>query len=94
VPAQVKAVDTFWGIKFNDAKLALGLITPGKAALHVIAPGAGAGGVGIQGSPPVQHFVTFSGTLEATPAETMNRLNATLDLKRPVSVRVHALQSR
>jgi len=94
VPAQVKAPNARWGIKFNAEKLALGLITPETAASHVIAPGAGAGGVGIESSPPAQHFVTFAGVLEAPPAETMNRLQSTLDLKRPVSVQLHALQSR
>ncbi len=94
VPAQVKAANTYWGIKFNDARLALGLVTPGMAAHHHVAPGAGAGGVGIESSPPGQHFVTFAGKLDAPPAETMNRLQSTLNLKRPVSVRLHALQSR
>ena len=40
---------------------------PGPAALHHIAPGAGAGGVGIENSPPAQHFVTFAGLLETPP---------------------------
>jgi hypothetical protein len=63
------------------------------AAIHCVAPGSGAGGVGIENSPPAQHFVTFGGILVASPAETMNRLRSTLDLKRPASIQVHALQS-
>lgn len=94
VPAQVKAPHTYWGIKFNPDHLALGLVTPETAALHVIAPGSGAGGVGIEGSPPAAHFVTFAGLLQASPAETMNRLRSTLDLRHPVAVRLHAIQSR
>jgi hypothetical protein len=94
VPAQVKALNTHWGIKFNAEKLALGLVTPETAALHYVAPGSGAGGVGIESSPPARHFVTFAGILEVTPAETMNRLQTTLDLKRPVEVVLHAIQSR
>jgi hypothetical protein len=94
VPAQLKARDTFWGVKYNADKLALGLITPEAATFHHIAPGAGAGGVGIESSPPAQHFVTFAGLLETSSAETMNRLQTTLDLKRPVEVRVHSLQVR
>ncbi|MBN2506440.1 MAG: hypothetical protein JXQ71_07085 [Verrucomicrobia bacterium] len=43
---------------------------------------------------PAQHFVTFAGRLETDVAETMNRLQATLDLKRPVAVRLHAMQAR
>jgi hexosaminidase len=94
VPAQVKAPNTYWGMKHNPDRLALGLITPETATQYVIAPGAGAGGVGIEGSPPALHFVTFAGLLTAPPAETMNRLQATLDLKRPAGVRLHSVQAR
>jgi hypothetical protein len=94
VSAQVTAQNTWWSIKFNRDKLALGLITPETAASHRIGPGAGAGGVGIENSPPAQHIVTFAGILETSPAETMNRLRAALDLKRPVRVSVSALQAR
>jgi hypothetical protein len=94
VPAQVEAPNTYWGIKFNDDKLALGLITPETPALHHVAPGSGAGGVGIESSPPAQHFITFAGILQSAPAEVMNRLQQTLDLKRPVSVRVYGWESK
>jgi hypothetical protein len=94
VPAQVKAPNTYWGIKHNSARLALGLVTPETSTLHVVAPGAGAGGVGIESSPPALHFVTFAGLLTAPPAETMNRLRTTLDLKRPAGVRLYSLQAR
>jgi hypothetical protein len=93
VPAQVKAAGARWGIKYNDSKLALGLVTPETAALHHVAPGAGAGGVGIENSPPAQHFVTFAGVLDTTPTETMTRLQTTLNLKRPVGIRLHSLQA-
>ena len=41
VPAQVKAPDVFWGIKFNADKLALGLVTPGDRRRHRHRPGCG-----------------------------------------------------
>jgi hypothetical protein len=94
VPAQVKAPNTLWGMKYNADQVAVGLITPGAAGLHVVAPGAGAGGVGIEGSSPTRHFVTFAGGLTASAAETMNRLQTTLDLTRPVEVRLYAIQGR
>jgi hypothetical protein len=94
VPAQVRAPKVAWGVKYNSDQLALGLTTPGAAAVHHIAPGAGAGGVGIESSPAVMHFATFAGQLETTPAETMARLQATLDLQRPIAVRVYAVQQR
>jgi hypothetical protein len=94
VPAQVRAPNTQWGVKFNAERLALGLVTPGTQTLHHVAPGAGAGGVGIENSPPAKHFVTFAGMIETSAAETMNRLASTLDLKRPVGVSIYAIQSR
>jgi hypothetical protein len=94
VPAQVKAPNTYWGIKHNADRLALGLVTPETAAQHVVAPGAGAGGVGIESSTPALHLVTFAGLLTASPAETMNRLQTTLDLQRPAGICLHAIQAR
>jgi hypothetical protein len=94
VPAQVKAPNTYWGVKYNADRLALGLVTPETAAPHVVAPGSGAGGVGIEGTPPAFHFVTYGGLLSASPADTMNRLQTSLNLRNPPEVRVHALQTR
>jgi hypothetical protein len=72
----------------------LGLVTPETATLYVIAPGAGAGGVGVEGTPPALHFVTFAGLLTASPAVTMNRLQTTLDLNHAAGVRLYSLQAR
>lgn len=94
VPAQVKVPRAQWSIKFNPDGLALGLATPEVAAHHCVAPGAGAGGVGLEHSAEVSHFVTYAGRLEAEPAETMNRLRTTLDLKNQPAVVVHALQAK
>ncbi len=94
VSAQVKTQDVYWGIKFNADKLAVGLATPETAAFHHIAPGAGAGGAGIESSPLASHFVTFAGRLNTTPADTMNRLCQTLNLKNPPAVIVHEIQAR
>ena len=94
VAAQVEARGTHWGVKFNDQKLALGLLTPETAACHHVGPGAGAGGVGIEGSPEASHFVTFAGVLEAEPRQTMIRLRNTLDFKAQPVVILHAVQPR
>jgi hypothetical protein len=94
VPAQVKASNTKWGIKFNRDGLAVGMTTPETAAFHHVAPGAGAGGVGIENSPPAAHFVIFAGRLAQDAAETMNRLQQTLDLRNQPEIRLHALQAR
>jgi len=94
VPAQVKAGGVHWAVKFNQEKLALGMTTPEVAASFVVAPGAGAGGVGIERSPPASHFVTFAGLLEAEPKEVMEQLRRTLDFKNQPEVILHALQAR
>ena len=92
--AQVKAPNAQWGIKFNPQKLALGIATPETAALHYVAPGAAAGGVGIEASPPASHFVTFAGVLEAGPAETMRRLQETLDFRKQPEVVLGAVEEK
>ena len=94
VSAQVKAANAYWGIKHNPDRLALGLVTPEAPAQYVSGPGAGAGGVGIEGATPALHFVTFAGLLTAPPADTMNRLQDCLDLKRLAVVRLYPLQAR
>jgi hypothetical protein len=94
VPAQVKMPKVHWAVKYGPDKLAMGLVTPEAACSFRIAPGAGAGGIGIEQSPPASHFVTFAGALTATPAETMRRLQQTLDLRNPPETVRHAMQKR
>jgi serine/threonine protein kinase len=93
VPAQVKAAGAHWGIKFNDQKLALGMAIPETAVSMCIAPGSGAGGVGIEGSVPASHFITFGGMLDCAPQETMTRLQQTLDFRNPPEVVVHSVET-
>ncbi|NQT52668.1 hypothetical protein HQ576_11480, partial [bacterium] len=94
VKAQVKASGVTWCVKFLPGKLALGLATPGVATRHVVGPGAGAGGVGLEGSPTASHFVLFGGTLDLEPAETMKRLATTLDFRKQPAVTLHAIQPK
>ncbi|HEY3321259.1 MAG TPA: beta-N-acetylhexosaminidase [Planctomycetota bacterium] len=94
VSAQVKVGGAHWCVKYGADKLALGLLTPETAANHVFAPGAGAGGVGIENSPLAAHFVTFGGTLSAEPAEAMNYLCKTLDLRNQPEVFLGTIESR
>jgi len=89
----VKGGNVHWGIKFNDQKLGFGMATPETAATYCIAPGPGAGGVGIEGSIPTSHFVTYAGLLDDTPAATMNRLQETLDFRNPPEVVLYALEA-
>jgi len=94
VAAQVKAGGAHWGVKFIPEKWALGVVTPETASRHVIAPGAGAGGVGIEGGEGASHFVIYAGALGEKPAGLMNRLQRTLDFRNPPEVTLHAVQAR
>ncbi len=95
--SQVKVQRVHWAIKYHssgDRRLALGLVTPELAANFVVGPGSGAGGVGIENSPPATHFVTYAGVLEADPAETMKRLEQTLNFRNQPQVMLYALEHR
>jgi len=90
----VKAGGAYWGVKFIPGKWALGMATPETATRHVVAPGAAAGGVGIEGGRGASHFVIYAGTLEGNPAELMNRLARTLDFRNQPQITLHAIQAR
>jgi hypothetical protein len=70
------------------------MVSPERPLRFVVAPGAGAGGVGIERSPEAAHFVTFAGQLETEPRETMERLRQTLDLSHQPRVTLYRMQSR
>ncbi len=94
VAGQVKVARANWAIKWNQQKLALGMAAPEVAARFVVGPGAGAGGVGIEGGPPAGHFITFAGVLRQSPDETMQRLQQTLDFTNQPKVVVWKLQEK
>ena len=91
--AQVHVKDVFWSVKHN-ARLALGLVTPEAPAFHHVAPGDGAGGVGIEASRPVNHFITYGGVLAGKPRELMERLSRTLSFRAQPHVTVFAVQKK
>jgi hypothetical protein len=95
VAGQVKANGALWGIKWSPDRLALGMATPDAPAQHVIAPGSGAGGVGIEGGRSAAgHFVTFGGQLPTEPRETMERLRQSLGFRTPPKITVHRLEAQ
>jgi len=94
VGAQVKADGAQWGAKFIAGTLALAMLTPDVKARHVIAPGGGAGGVGIEGRETASHFVIYAGTLAGEPADLMNRLQRTLDFRNQPEVTLHRIQAK
>jgi len=94
VDAQVKAGGAHWGVKFIPKKWALGMLTPETATRHVVAPGAGAGGVGIEGGEGASHFAIYAGAIVGKPDEVMKSLQSTLDFRNPPEVTLYATQAR
>jgi len=94
VSAQVKAAGTQWVVKFNREGLTLGLVAPEAPASFVVAPGAGAGGVGIESSPPVSHFVTYGGPSTEPPKQLMERLRQTLAFRDQPETVLYALETK
>jgi len=94
VSAQVHAGGAHWGAKFLPDKWLLGMLTPEVATTHVIAPGAGAGGVGIERGGGASHFIIYAGTLNDKPADLMSRLQRTLDFRNPPEITLQAAQAR
>lgn len=94
VAAQVKAGGAQWAVKFNREGLVLGLITPEMPASFVIAPGSGAGGVGIESSPPISHFVTYGGQCQEQPQQLMERLRQTLAFRDQPEVVLYAVERK
>lgn len=83
-----------WAVKYNDQGLALGLLTPERKHPMAIAPGSGAGGVGVSGAPGVTHAITFGGRLDRPAREVMEQLRQTLTLAQPVGVQCHSVEIR
>ncbi len=82
------------GVKFLREGLALGLVSPDQRGSFCIAPGADAGGVGIENSPPISHFVTFGGHLTGEPKTRMESLRQTLALGDQPEVVLYAVQRK
>ena len=92
--AQAHGRGVSWAIKFNAQQLALGLAVPEANVTGVVGPGGGMGGVGVEYSTPVSHFVTFGGTLAAEPRAVMEGLCHALDVRNPPVVTLYALEPR
>jgi hypothetical protein len=89
---QERRPNVHWGAKFVPGSILLALITPEVAATHVVGPGAGMGGVGVEGSPPVAHFIIYGGPCPPSPKETLDQLRAGLDYRNQPAVEAYAVQ--
>ncbi|MGL6194747.1 MAG: glycoside hydrolase family 20 zincin-like fold domain-containing protein [Thermoguttaceae bacterium] len=91
---QVAGNNVTWGIKYDESKLALGLVTPESPTNFRVGPGGEMGGVGIESSVPRYHFVTFGGILTDTPENIMNTLQQTYNWKNQPVVKVTPLKKK
>ena len=92
--AQMKRNRVSWSAKHRPDGLLLALLTPETKALHVVGPGGGWGGVGLEGSVPVAHFVTYGGTVAGGVKQALDTLQQTLSLRDRVSVTVCREEAR
>jgi hypothetical protein len=94
VQGQVRAAGQRWAMKSNDEGVILGMATPEVPANFVIGPGAGAGGVGIENSPPASHFVTVAGCCGESPGEFLADLTQSLNYRNQPIVILYGIQAR
>ena len=90
--AQVKRRHVTWSAKCQPDGLLLALLTPDVKAYHVVAPGAGAGGVGIERSPPATHFITYGGLASGDPKELLDTLRQTLSLREQAETTLYGIE--
>ena len=76
--------DTTWCAKFRADGFLLGNLTPEVATTHMVGPGGGWGGVGVEGGNAAGHFVTYADKTDAKPADVLNALQRTLDFRNQV----------
>jgi len=94
VDSQFSRPKAHWCAKFAKDGPVIGLITPEVATRHVVGPGGGMGGVGIERSTPAAHFVIVGGQTPASPEQTMKRLLETLDYRKQPQLELCAVQKR
>jgi hypothetical protein len=78
----------FWSAKFRSTDRAIALLTPEVPARHLVGPGGGFGGVGIEGSSPVIHLVSYGARCPEDVKGTLDRLASTLTLLPAADVRL------
>jgi len=83
-----------WGAKFVPGGPLLAVITPEVAGLHVVGPGGGMGGVGVEGSPPASHVIIYGELCPSSPKDTLDQLRVGLDYRSQPAIEVYAVQSR
>jgi hypothetical protein len=93
--AQVRVSGVNWAAKYLSRKWVMAMVAPEALLTMVVAPGAGAGGVGVEGQELAGHIISYAGAMEEdTPADLMNGLARGLDFRNPPEVTMYAPQKR
>jgi len=81
----------WWSAKYRGDGFTLGLITPAEAAVHMVGPGGGWGGIGIEQSNPCRYFVIFA---DVTPDtwQSVQRVADTLSMQPPVKAVIGSVE--
>ncbi len=91
---QVSRPKVHWAAKFVQDGPMIALITPELATRHVVGPGGGMGGVGIERSTLAGHVVIYAGRCPESVKTTLDGLRATLNYGKQPTVDVCAIQQR
>jgi hypothetical protein len=82
-----------WGAKYLPGGPLDAVLTPGEAPFHIVGPGGGDGGVGVEGG-SAAHFVIYGGTCPESPKDCLERLCAALDYRAQPGIELYAVQER
>ncbi|MHB1000145.1 MAG: beta-N-acetylhexosaminidase [Armatimonadota bacterium] len=92
--SQVARDNTYWSAKYVPDGVLLALVTPEVQARHASGPGGGMGGVMLEGGPASAHFVIYGSKCPGSVAETLNKVQASLDLRNQPAVTISGVSNR
>ena len=84
--------NVFWSAKFVRNGPLLALVTPEAANRHVVGPGSGMVGVGIDGGNEGSHYVIYGGLCPASVKDTLDSLRASYDSTHLPAVTLYAVE--
>jgi hypothetical protein len=93
-PGKSQAIrpNVFWSAKYVHNGPLLALVTPEAANRHVVGPGGGMVGVGIDGGDQASHYVIYGGLCPASVKDTLDSIRATYDSTHLPTVTLYALE--
>ena len=84
--------NVFWSAKYVSKGPLLAMVTPEAANRHVVGPGGGMVGVGIDGGNEASHYIIYGGLCPASVKDTLDSLRATYDSTHLPAVTLYAME--